>query len=314
MLQQKQQTPASLLDMDDGGLPPATAISPLSPKALFFNTILWPTTSHAVSSASLMSFEADDSWKRLENNKKDPNQKVMSLLDGPSNGEELLAYRSDPDGTFKYAPKTEFKLEEDLLGSEDQDEATTSTEGPRTATVHSLSSIHDLLVADNEEESPIAKLTLFAPQFADVRSSGGGSSKNVKSLIDDDEVSSKSKTDYSRAFFGVDPFSKNTKGKEAAKKESVDITSTTSQTRLRSSTSASTDDMMYEAAILRYYSKQSTSLMAETKIHQSITNVFSIALIASKHRARMLICQETYGSAQLSLCPLLGYLYSLALR
>lgn len=164
-----------------------------------------------------MSFEADDSWKRLENSK-GPNQKVMSLLDGPSNDEDLIAYRSNPDGTFKYAPKTEFKLEEDLLGSEDQDEATTSTEGPRAAVVHNLSLSHDLLASNNEEESPIAKLVLSAPQFADVTCFGGGLLKNEKSPIDDDEVPSKSKTDHCRAFLLSTPLARTRRARGRQRK------------------------------------------------------------------------------------------------
>ena len=122
-----------------------------------------------------------------------------------------------------------------------------------------LSLIHDIPATKSQEESHGTKPTLANAQTADSRSSNDGSKKNVKNLLDDREVPSRNKSDYSVAFFGIDPFSKGIKSKEKAKKESVDMTSTTSDAHLRSSTSASTDDKMYEAAILRHNSKKSAS-------------------------------------------------------
>lgn len=99
ILLQKQQTPTSLLDMDDVTVPLTTSTTPLSPKAFFSNTILSGTAWHAASSASLMSFETDDSWQRTQRKKSGPNQ---SQLDDPKNGEELIPSRSSPYGTFMH--------------------------------------------------------------------------------------------------------------------------------------------------------------------------------------------------------------------
>ena len=181
-LQQKQQTRTSILNMDDIGVSLTSSSTRLSPKALFSSTILSQATSHTASFTSLMSFEADD-WQPVDHKKMSPSQKVKSLLGGLSNDEELIAYRSYPDCTFKYAPRNEVKLEEDLLDSERQDEATLNTEKPETPKLQVLSLIRDIPSTESEEESHGTKPTLANAQTADLRSSNDGSTKNVKSLL-----------------------------------------------------------------------------------------------------------------------------------
>lgn len=133
------------------------------------------------------------------------------------------------------------------------------SEPPETAMLQVLNPIHDIPATKSKKESHGTKPTLANAQNADLGSSNDGSTKNIKGLLDDDENLSRNESDYSMAFSSIDPFSKSIKGKEKVKEESVDMTFTTSDARSRSSTSASTNDKVYEAAILRHNSKQSTS-------------------------------------------------------